>query len=304
MWAGYDTVVAGIDGWQAQLDAWGVTTVVVEADDTDFAARLTADRLDRAAHGCRRLGLPAMTTHMTTRDERLRPALTAAFAIGGYAFTIALLVVGFSNKQWPFPGGDVVDYYAPVGDRLREGLSIYPPEFLVTPPGFLYGPPWAVAFASVSWLGAGAIHAVILALDLVALWTIAWGDWRRLGYLLWFPLVAFELAAGQVNLIIAAALVAAQRGIVWPLAIVSFAKVWPALALPLRYWRPFLIALGLVALVTLPWLYLWPQWVTALLDAAPHPLGPVIPIPWLAEPRSPPPSSWWPDGPGLERWPR
>ena len=115
------------------------------------------------------------------------------------------------------------------------------------------------------------------ALDLVALWTIAWGDWRRLGYLLWFPLVAFELAAGQVNLIIAAAIVAAQRGIVWPLAIVSFGKVWPALALPLRYWRPFLFALGLVALVTLPWLYLWPQWVAALLDAAPHPLGPVVP---------------------------
>ena len=41
MWAGYDRVVAGIDGWQAQLDAWGVTTVVVEADDADFAARLT-----------------------------------------------------------------------------------------------------------------------------------------------------------------------------------------------------------------------------------------------------------------------
>ena len=51
----------------------------------------------------------------------------------------------------------------------------------------------------------------------------------RFGFILWFPLIPFEFAAGQLNLLIAAAIVVAQRGVTWPLAIVSFAKVWPAL---------------------------------------------------------------------------
>jgi len=202
-------------------------------------------------------------------------ALLVAVSIGGYAWTIALLVVGFSGGQWPFPGGDVVDFYAPAGDALRSGGQVYFP-------GFLYGPPWAVAFGAVSWLGPAAMHAIILVLDAVALWTIAWGNWRRLGYILWFPLIAFEIAAGQLNLLIAAAIVAAQRGITWPLAAMSLAKVWPAVALPPRHWRRFAVEVVLIALVTLPWLQLWPQWVEALIDTSAHPFGPVIPVAWIA----------------------
>ena len=202
-------------------------------------------------------------------------ALTAAFAIGGYACSIVFLVVGFSGGQWSIPGGDVAVFYAPAGEALRSGGEVYAP-------GFLYGPPVAVAFATVSWLGPTAMHAIILGLDAVALWTIAWGNWRRLGYILWFPLVAFDIAAGQLNLVVAAAIVAAQHGVVWPLAAVSLAKIWPAIALPLRYWRPFLVALAVFALVSLPWLYLWPQWVASLVAAFGHPFGPVVSVPWIA----------------------
>ncbi len=201
--------------------------------------------------------------------------LTAAFAIGGYACCIVFLIVGFTSGRWPFPGGDVAVFYGPAGDALRAGGEVYFP-------GFLYGPPWAVAFAAVSWLGPAAIHAIILALDAVALWTIAWGNWRRLGYILWIPLIPYELAAGQLNLLIAAAIVAAQHGIVWPLAAMTLAKVWPAIALPLRHWRRFLIALAAFALISLPWLYLWPQWIAALVDTSAHPFGPVVPVPWVA----------------------
>ncbi len=213
---------------------------------------------------------------MTAADRggRLVEALTTAFAIGGYACFAVFLLVGFSDGQWPFPGGDVQDFYLPAGDALRSGGTVYFP-------GFLYGPPWAVAFAAVSWLGPAWIHAAVLVLDVVALWAIAWGNWRRLGYLLWFPPVAFEVAAGQLNLIIAGAIVAAQRGHVWPLAAVSLAKVWPAVALPPRHWRPFVIALVVFALVSLPWVGLWPQWFAALVDVSAHPLGPLVPIPWL-----------------------
>ena len=188
---------------------------------------------------------PPWVREVTRRQ--LVGALTSAFAIGGYACTIVFLIVGFSNGQWVIPGGDVAVFYAPAGDALRSGGEVYAP-------GFLYGPPVAVAFAAVSWLGPTAMHAIILGLDAVALWTIAWGNWKRLGYILWIPLVPFDIAAGQLNLVVAAAIVAAQHGIVWPLAAVTFAKVWPAIALPLRYWRPFLIALAAFALVSLPWL--------------------------------------------------
>jgi hypothetical protein len=194
----------------------------------------------------------------------------------GYAIAIVALVTGFSNGQWPFPGGDVVDFYAPAGQALREGGSVYFP-------GFLYGPPWAVAFAGLSWLGPAAIHAVVLALDAVALWVIADRDFRRLGFILWFPLVWFELAAGQLNLLIAAAIVLAQRGVMWPLAAMSLAKVWPAVAIRIdrRDLRGFVIWLVTFSLVSLPWLFLWPQWIAALIDTSAAPRGPVVPVPFL-----------------------
>ncbi len=211
---------------------------------------------------------------LDVRSARAANLVSGALAVGGYGFAIALLVVGFANGQWPFPGGDVVVFYGPAGDALRNGGQVYFP-------GFLYGPPWAVAFGAVSWLGPGIIHAIVLGLDVVALWVIAGGNLRRLGWILWFPLIPFELAAGQLNLLIAAAIVAAQRGTTWPLAAMSLAKVWPVVALPPRYWRSFLIATGLIALVSLPWIGLWPQWIDALVTTSAHPLGPLVPVPFL-----------------------
>jgi len=41
-WDAYEGVVDGVEGWQAQLDAWDVTWVVVGAPDRELAARLTA----------------------------------------------------------------------------------------------------------------------------------------------------------------------------------------------------------------------------------------------------------------------
>jgi hypothetical protein len=210
---------------------------------------------------------------LDVRSARLPAAVSAAIAVGGYAFAISLLVVGFSNGQWPFPGGDVVDFYAPAGNAIRSGGEVYFP-------GFFYGPPWAVAFGAVSWLGPGAIHTVVLALDVIALWVIADRNLRRLGWLLWFPLIPFDIAAGQLNLVVAAAIVAAQRGTVWPLAAVSLAKVWPVLALPPRSGRSFLVALGLFAAISLPWIWLWPQWIETLVATSSHPLGPVVPVPF------------------------
>ena len=41
IWRAYEQVAFGADGWQEQLDRWDVATVVVDARDTAFAARLT-----------------------------------------------------------------------------------------------------------------------------------------------------------------------------------------------------------------------------------------------------------------------
>jgi len=42
VWEAYEAVIDGVDGWQAQLDSWGVTLVVVAHKDTDLAARLAS----------------------------------------------------------------------------------------------------------------------------------------------------------------------------------------------------------------------------------------------------------------------
>jgi hypothetical protein len=43
VWDDYEAVTQGRDGWQAILDRWGVTLVVVPAGDEPFATRLTAN---------------------------------------------------------------------------------------------------------------------------------------------------------------------------------------------------------------------------------------------------------------------
>ena len=40
-WDAYEDVIAGVDGWQAQLETWEVAFVVVPASDDAFAQRLT-----------------------------------------------------------------------------------------------------------------------------------------------------------------------------------------------------------------------------------------------------------------------
>lgn len=121
----------------------------------------------------------------------------------------------------------------------------------------------------------------IVVLDFVALWAIAGRSWIRAGLLLWIPLVIGEIASGQLNILCAAAIVEAQRGRTWPLAVMSWAKLWPALALPLRQWRRFAVAAAAFALLALPWPYLYVDWVRALLGNIEDPIAPLVPVPFL-----------------------
>ncbi len=51
VWRRYTGVLAGADGWSAQLDEWGVTIVVVEAGDEAFRDRSDGRRLERHLRG-------------------------------------------------------------------------------------------------------------------------------------------------------------------------------------------------------------------------------------------------------------
>ncbi len=42
VWDTYEGVAAGVDGWQAEIDRWGVTIAVVQASDAGLATRLSA----------------------------------------------------------------------------------------------------------------------------------------------------------------------------------------------------------------------------------------------------------------------
>lgn len=206
----------------------------------------------------------------------LRPLLVP-LSIGGYLFCIAGLVQGFFFYHWAFPGIDLAVVFYPVGEAFLADQRPYTGLFF-------YGPPWAPIFGLFALAPYGLLHVAIIVLDVVGLWLIAGRSWIRLGYLAWFPLVMSELASGQLNILCAAAIVEAQRGRTWPLAVMSWAKLWPALALPLRSrrsWRSFAVAAVAFGAIALPWPYLFPDWIAALLGNVADPIAPLVPVPFL-----------------------
>jgi len=202
-----------------------------------------------------------------------RRRLQIAAAAGGLAFTAIQIVVGYQIGQFVLPGGEVLVYTA-AGNALRAGADVY-----AGAPGtetFYYAPTWAVFFAATSWLGANAVQVAMWIADALCLRYIA-GSWLRVGYLGWMPLMAFELASGQTNLVVAAAIVAAIRGDTGLAVPGVLAKLSPILAV--RKPRAFLVGCGIALLVTLPWLGLWLTWAIKLTAVSGLHVGNPIPIP-------------------------
>jgi hypothetical protein len=178
-------------------------------------------------------------------------------SIGGYAFAAVVLVEMARFYGWP---GDDAYIWSRAGGDLLAGRSPYAP---MIPGGFYFAPPWAIAFAAISWLPVPVIAAGILALEVLALRYVA-GSWLRAGWLCWLPIVPLELVGSQWNLVMAAAIAAAVRGEARPAMIMAAAKLAPALAIDPRAWRRVLpVGVALVA-ITLPWLWLWPDWIHQL----------------------------------------
>jgi hypothetical protein len=164
---------------------------------------------------------------------------------------------------WPFH--DTVAYWL-AGRHIVEGASVYAADgpFLA----FLYGPPWAILWAPISLLPVDLVVAGLLVLQVLALRYIV-GSWLVVGLVAWLPFVPRELATGNVDFLMAAAILAGIRGSGWGISLFSFAKFSPALVLigaPRREWRDAIVAGLVLVAITLPWWHLWIDWVKLLLS--------------------------------------
>jgi hypothetical protein len=179
-----------------------------------------------------------------------------AIAVGGFAFTAAVMISFVAIGGWSFPGGDAF-IWDRAGDQVRAGISPY-----LGPPGsgsFFYAPPWAIAFALVSWLPVPVVGVAILVAELVALRFVA-GSWIRAGYIAWIPLVPLELIGSNWNLVMAAAIAAAMRGDPRAAVVMTAAKLSPILAVDPRTWRLAIPIVAILVAITLPWASLWIDW--------------------------------------------
>ena len=78
-WDTYENIVAGGEGWAAQLDDWGVTMIVVGAKETAMADRLTAAGWRIDLHGRGRLDVRRLRTDRPPSSSTRRPPGPSGF---------------------------------------------------------------------------------------------------------------------------------------------------------------------------------------------------------------------------------
>ena len=197
----------------------------------------------------------------TIRRPRVHWERLALFALGAGGWTFGGLVVywGFSLGFMRLGGGDDV-MYAAVGGAFWSGADVYGLGVASQP--FLYSPPWAAVFGLFP--SSTAIYLAIAAGNLIALRYLA-GSWLAVGYLAWFPIVPWELAWGNINIMMAVAIVAGVRGSGALPTAFGLAKWSPYLALSPKAWRGAAAVFGLAFIVTLSRLDTWPAWIARLL---------------------------------------
>ena len=205
-----------------------------------------------------------------------------AFALNVLAVAGALVCAG-QVVQWSLMGAwpfhDTANCWL-AGVHLREGAAVYTGvvgSFLA----IVYSPPWAVMYAPLSLLPLEVLTAAQFVAQILALRYIM-GSWRAVGLVAWLPIVPRELVTGNFDLLMAAAIYAAVRGSRFSgvaVAVFAFAKFSPVLALARspREWRSFGATSIVLIAITIPWLYLWPQWIAIMAASTSAPLD-VLPL--------------------------
>jgi len=198
-----------------------------------------------------------------TFDRRLALAFLCVL---GWAIGIGTWL-SLTNGQ-PLQPGVTLQGYLNAGERLLAGQPVYTLP-LGEPGAFVYAPPWAIAFAALAWVPPVVLQVTVVATDLLALRYVT-GGWQRAGLAFLYPPTAFVIVTGNLEILIAAAIVLAWRsGVVEPLVLMGLAKLGPFLAIPPATWRRALFALAVAVAITLPWLGLWADWIEFLLDQPP-----------------------------------
>jgi len=187
--------------------------------------------------------------------------LLSALATAGAGVCAGEMLIWFRGGAWP--SHDAIAFWL-AGQHLVEGAPVYggDPVFLA----FRYAPPWAVVLAALSWLDPYLFVILLLGAQVLALRYVT-GSWRVAGLVAWLPIVPIELASGNVDILMAAVVLASLRdrpGSGAPAALFALAKFSPVLVV--RRWREAIAAGVVLLLITLPWLHLWPEWWTRLLS--------------------------------------
>ena len=164
---------------------------------------------------------------------------------------------------------DPNNLYPPASDPLRQDAYLYAPAFEVL----------------VGWgrhLSFEAFTAIWRALLLL---TLVWLAGPLVGFVLFLYPVASEVNAGNIQLLLAAAIVLSFRGGAWPAtwSFVLLTKVTPGIGLIWfalrRQWRALAIAAGATVLIVAVTFALWPDrwlaWLRLIVEGGePAPLSP------------------------------
>jgi Glycosyltransferase family 87 len=164
---------------------------------------------------------------------------------------------------------DPNDLYPPASDPLSRDA-------------YLYAPPFEILVGWGRHLDFEVFTAIWRALLLV---TLIWLAGPAVGLVIFLFPVASEINAGNIQLLLAAAIVLSLRGGLWPAtwALVLLTKVTPGVGLLWfalrREWRPLVVAIGATMTVAAVTFVVWPDrwltWLRLLVDGGePAPLEP------------------------------
>lgn len=215
--------------------------------------------------------MATLTLPRQRREVWLRAGRDGFSVVGAVLLAVVLVSGsgGDAHAYWSFSAAD--PYSGPVG----------------TPNGFLYSPVAALVLLPLHLLSFPAFRLVLLAAEFAALAWLA-RSWTLVALV--FVPVAVELSTGNVQLLLALAIVAGFR---WPAAwsFVLLTKVTPGVGLlwfaVRREWSSLGIALGATAalaaasaLIVPGW---WPGWIDTLVGSVGHaPPTPTLPLIALA----------------------
>jgi Glycosyltransferase family 87 len=203
-----------------------------------------------------------------------RRAILAAFILVGILLlALDLTIIGAGNAA------DAHAYFA------ATGADPYGQSAVGEADAYLYSPAFAQALEPIRWLGWDAFRQIWRTVEVGSLVVLAGPFAAAMPFM---PAVAFEINLGNVQLLLALAIVAGFR---WPAAwaFVLLTKVTPGIGLlwfaVRREWRSLGIALGTTAAIALVSFAFapdaWSGWLNALLRAVPPPSSSpeLIPLP-------------------------